>query len=271
MSETAELFNRRSVRQHRDRAAANFGDFDFLFREAGERLADRLDDIKRHFPLALDLGCHGGQMAALLGERGGISTLVQSDLSFNMVCCAKKSANGLFVNADEEFLPFSEGRFDLVLSCLSLHWVNDLPGVLAQIRRILKPDGLFLAVMLGGETLKELQVSLATAEIAEEGGLSPRISPFVHIKDAGDLLIRAGFSLPVADLDTISVSYPDPLKLMEDLRSMGEANAVSERRKTFSRCATLDHALRTYRTTFADNDERVPATFETITLTGWAP
>ncbi len=206
MSGTMHVFDRATVRRHRDRAAAGLEDHDFLLREVGERLADRLDDVTRRFPVALDLGCHGGELGRLLNGRGGIETLVQCDLSPEMA----GRAGPLSVAADEEFLPFAAECFDLIVSCLSLHWINDLPGTLVQIRRALKADGLFLAAMLGGNTLEELRAALAEAEIAAEGGLSPRVSPFADVRDAGDLLQRAGFALPVVDSDTITVSYGDP-------------------------------------------------------------
>lgn len=190
---------------------------------------------------------------------------------------ARAAANGrptpttLTLAADEEWLPFADGSFDLVLSCLSLHWVNDLPGTLTQIRRVLKPDGLFLCAILGGETLKELRQALAEAEIAEEGGLSPRVSPFADVRDLGGLLQRAGFALPVVDADAVDVAYADPMRLMADLRGMGETNAVAEQRKTVSRRATLLHALKRYHELFADGHGRVPATFQVLTMTAWTP
>ena len=261
------VFNRRVVRLHRDRAAPLLDDHGFLLDEAGERLADRLTDVKRRFPFALDLGCHTGGMGKLLAGRGGIETLVQCDLSPAMA----RRAPGPSLAADEEALPFAESSFDLVLSCLSLHWVNDLPGALSQVRRALKPDGLFLASMLGGETCRELRAALAEAEIACEGGLSPRVSPFVDVRDAGALLQRAGFALPVVDSDTITVSYAEPLKLMRDLRLMGEGNALHHMRKGFTRRATLMDAGVRYREMFGDDEGRVPATFQIITMTAWAP
>ncbi len=262
-----DVFDRRAVRRHRDRAAARLDDHAFLLAAVAERLADRLDDVRRRFPLALDLGCHGGQLGRALAGRGGIETIVHCDLSPAMVA----RTGGPGVAADEERLPFADARFDLILSCLSLHWVNDLPGALVQIRRALKPDGLFLAAMLGGDTLSELRQALAEAEIEGEGGLSPRVSPFAEVRDAGDLLVRAGFALPVADGDVIRVSYADPFRLMADLRGMGETNAVHERRKTFSRRATLVDAAARYHASFGDADGRVPATFRVVTLTAWAP
>jgi len=270
MNEVMNVFDRAAVRRHRERAAAGFGGHDFLIGEVGERLADRLDDVTRRFPRALDLGCHGGQMGRLLRGRGGIETLFQCDLSPQMAGMARR-AGSLCLAASEEFLPFAGAYFDLVLSCLSLHWVNDLPGALVQVRRALKPDGLFLAAMLGGETLKELRAVLAGSEIAEEGGLSPRVSPFADVRDAGNLLGRAGFALPVVDVDTVVVSYADPLELMTDLRGMGETNAVTERRKGLSRRATLMNAAARYRDQFAGADGRIPATFQVIYLTAWAP
>lgn len=267
MSDPMTVFDRRTVRLHRDRAAAGLAGFDFLFNEVGERLADRLDDITRHFPVALDLGCHGGILAGRLAGRGGIETLVACDLSEAMA----RRAGPIALTADEEWLPFADGVFDLVLSNLSLHWVNDLPGALVQIRRALKPDGLFLGTLFGGGTCRELRQALAEAEIAQEGGLSPRVSPLAEVRDAGNLLQRAGFALPVADADTLTVSYADPLKLMADLRGMGESNAVLARRKTPTRRATLAAAAERYRALFAAADGRMPATFEVIYLTAWAP
>jgi len=267
MPDAMNVFDRRTVRLHRDRAAGGLAENDFLLREVGERLADRLDDVKRRFPLALDLGCHTGELGRLLGGRGGVESLVHCDLSPAMAT----RASGLRLAADEEALPFGEATFDLVTSLLSLHWINDLPGALAQIRLALKPDGLFLAAMLGGETLKELRQALAEAEIAIEGGLSPRVSPFAGVRDAGGLLQRAGFALPVVDTETLTVVYSDPLKLIADLRAMGEANAIIERRQGFSRRATLLEAADRYRKAFANADGRVPATFQVIYLTGWSP
>jgi len=261
------VFDRRAVRHHRDRAAAALSEHDFLLREVGERLADRLDDVKRSFDRALDLGCHGGQLGRLLDGRGAIGWLVHADLSPQMAA----QTSGAAAACDEEALPFAPESFDLVLSLLSLHWVNDLPGALVQLRQALKPDGLFLAAMLGGETLKELRSSLAEAEMAVDGSLSPRVSPFADVRDAGDLMQRAGFTLPVIDTETITVSYADPFRLMADLRGMGETNAVLERRKRGLRRATLMDAVNRYRTQFGDAEGRVPATFQIVYLTGWAP
>src|SRR5262249_48421749 len=172
---------------------------DFLIREAAERLCDRLDDIRRKFPLALDLGCHNGELATILAGRGGIERLVQCDLS--PVMARRAAANGdATLAGDEEFLCFGAGSFDLVLSCLDLHWVNDLPGALLQIRQALKPDGLFLAVVFGLGTLDDLRTCLIEAEAEVKGGASPRVSPLADTRDGAGLLQRAGFTLPVADV-----------------------------------------------------------------------
>lgn len=266
MTQQMNIFNRRIVSLHRDRASATLEEHDFLFNETGERLCDRLDDVTRSFPTALDLGCRTGIMGRMLGDRGKIENLFQCDLSYRMI---ERAGLGSLVT-DEEFLPFAKGSFDLVLSNLTLHWVNDLPGTLMQIRRCLKPGGLFLAAMLGGETLHELRQSLLRAEAEVDSGLSPRISPFADVKDAGDLLQRAGFTLPVADAETVTVSYPDPFKLMADLRGMGESNAVMAARKGFTSRRLFMEAARNYVEEFSDDDGRVPATFQIITMTAWA-
>lgn len=262
-----QVFDRASVRRHRDRAAPALDRFDFLFRESAHRLADRLDDISRTFPVAVDLGCHGGELGNALSAKPGIETLVQCDVSPAMA----RRAGGLAVACDEEFLPLGDGTVDAVLSNLSLHWVNDLPGALIQIRRALKADGLFLGAMLGGETLHELRHCLTQAEVQVEGGLSPRVSPFADSRDVGALLQRAGFALPVIDSDLITVRYQSPFRLLEDLRGMGETNAIAERRKGFTRRDTLMAALARYQEEYADEDGRVPATFQIIWMHAWAP
>ncbi len=263
----SEIFDRRAVRRHRDRAAGRLGSHDFLLREVADRLADCLPDIKRDFPLALDLGCHGGQLASVLAGRGGIKEMVQCDLSGNMVA----GVSGPRLVADEEALPFADGQFDLVASVLSLHWVNDLPGTFSQIRRALKPNGLFLCAVLGAGSLDELRQALLAAEIEVRGGASPRVSPFMDARDAGSLLQRADFALPVVDTDRIVLSYADPFAMMTELRGMGESNAVAERSRNFTARAVIEAAARHYHHEHGDEEGRIPATFQIITLSGWAP
>ena len=175
------------------------------------------------------------------------------------------------VAADPELVPFREASFDLVVSNLVLHWTADLPGALVQLRRALRPDGLLLAAMLGGQTLIELRTALFEAELEQEGGVSPRVSPSIELGDAAALLKRAGYALPVADSETITVAYPDPLALMRDLRGMGETNALADRRRQFMRRATLARAALIYAERFAEPDGTIPATFEVLFLCGWAP
>jgi len=269
-SNNIHVFDRALLRRRRDRAAAGLRAHDFLFAEAAERLADRLDDVTRKFPVALDLGCHDGTLARVLKGRGGIETLVQCDLSPAMARAA--AANGApTLAADEEALPFARASFDLIVSVLALHWVNDLPGTLIQIRHALKPDGLFLGAFLGGTTLTELRTALIEAELAEEGGASPRVAPFAELRDAAGLLQRTGFALPMADTDRIAVTYAHALALMRELRAMGESNILEARRRGFTRRATLARAAAIYGEKFTQPDGRVPATFEIVTLTGWAP
>ncbi len=263
------VFDRRLLRLRRERAAARLADYGFLFEEAGERLADRLDDIRRSFPTALDLGARDGTLARLLQGRGGIERLVACDLSEAMARRAAETGPSLV--ADEEALPFAPQSFDLVMSVFALHWVNDLPGALMQIRRALKPDGLFLASLLGGETLWQLREVMMEAEMEVEGGAGPRLSPVLDLVDAAGLLQRAGFALPVADRETIEVDYPNALKLMDDLRGMGESNAVIQQRKSFTRRATLMRAAELYQERHQRPDGRIPASFQVFTLTAWAP
>lgn len=264
------VFDRNVVRLHRDRAAPTLGDHDFLLREVAGRLADRLGDIKRQFPRVLNLGSHGGEMAAALQGRSGIETIVHCDLSPAMAGLAHRSG-GMAVAADEEMLPFAPHSFDLVVSNLSLHWVNDLPGALIQACRALKPDGMFLAAMFGGDTLFELRRALMEAEMEVTGGLSPRISPMAGLRDAAGLLQRAGLALPVADSDTLTVSYPNPFRLMKDLRGMGETNAVIQRLKMPTRPAVLARAAERYAELYQEADGTVPASFQILYLAGWSP
>jgi SAM-dependent methyltransferase len=279
VTDAAAPFDRRSVRDHRDRAArraaaalADGRDPEFLHHEVAERLAERLDEVKRPFADVLDLGCRHGALARALAARPGAERVVQADLSAGMAASARR-ANRFFptVVLDEEALPFAPGSFDLVASSLSLHWVNDLPGSLIQIRRTLRPDGLFLGAAFGGNTLRELREVLMAAEIDVQGGAGPRVSPLLDVRDAGDLLQRAGFALPVVDRDVITVTYEHAFGLMHDLRLMGETNALAARRRGGTRRETLLRAAELYLQRFVDKAGRLRATFEIVYLTGWAP
>jgi SAM-dependent methyltransferase len=266
-TDTMTVFDRALVRRHRDRAAAGFSGYDFLFAEVAERLAERLSVIRRPFSRILDLGSHDGATGHRVAAARQPELLVSCDLSAALA----SRGSGAAVAADEEALPFAEASFDLVISNLSLHWVNDLPGALIQIRRALRPDGFFVAAMLGGSTLMELRRSLFEAEVALSGGVTPRLSPLAELQDAGHLLQRAGFALPVADTETITVTYGDLFRLLADLRGMGETNAVRTRGRRPVRRALFLEAARHYAENFAEADGRLPATFEILWLAGWAP
>jgi NADH dehydrogenase [ubiquinone] 1 alpha subcomplex assembly factor 5 len=259
------LFDRAAWRAHRDRAASSGADF--LCAEIAERLTDRLDLIGREFPLVLDLGARTGLLTRALAARAGCERVVAAEPSRVLIA----SASPPRVVADPELLPFRDARFDLAASCLALHWNGDLPGALIQLRRVLKPDGLLLAAMLGGNTLVELRTALFEAELEQEGGVSPRVSPTTELGDAAALLQRAGFAMPVADIETITVTYADAFALMRDLRGMGETNALAARRRSFTRRATLARAATLYAERFGRADGRIPATFDIVFLTGWAP
>lgn len=269
-----QIFDRTVLRQHRARAAATATAHDFLFAEVAERLLERLDDVQRNFPLALELGARNGTLTQHLGGRRGIAQIVACEPAEQLVMAATRpsSTNAVWpVAGDEDALPFRDRVFDLVISNLSLHWVNDLPGALIQARRALKPDGFFLAALFGGQTLVELRHSLLDAETALTGGASPRVSPFADLGAMGGLMQRAGFALPVVDSDTLTVTYSDLFRLMADLRGMGESNALRARHNMPTRRAVFALAAERYAARFAEADGRIPATFQIIYLAGWAP
>jgi len=267
MSDIAAPFDRTALRRNRARALRLGSAAEFLFEEVGARLLDRLDDIRRQFPLALEIGARQGTLRPLIEGRNGVTTLIQADPAPAMAA----AASGVRLAMDEELLPFAAGSLDLVVSNLALHWTNDLPGALVQIRRALKPDGLLLASLIGGDSLGALRACLAEAEARVTGGMAPRLSPLIDVRDAGALLQRAGFALPVVDIDRIEVSYPDALALMRDLRAMGEANALVERPRGFARRDVLAAAAALYAERHGDAEGRIPAAFDIVHLSGWAP
>lgn len=260
------IFDRQLHARRRARAAAGFGDYSFLKRLAAEDIVLRLSAINRDFPSVLDLGAHDGLTGrALLSDQlvaPRIGRITTTDLS---------PAFGPDQVVDEEALPFAEQSFDLVVSALSLHWVNDLPGALIQIRRVLKPDGLFIGTVLGGRTLTELRQSLLSAEEEIRGGAANRVSPYLDVIDGAGLMQRAGFAMPVADNDARTVRYAHPLRLLQDLRGMGETAAFASRSAPPLTRGILMRAMETYAQRFSDADGRVRATFEFVTLSGWAP
>ncbi len=258
------VFDRALLRRRRRRAQA-LGAATFLIDRAAADLAERLSAVLRRFALAADLGSPTGAVRRELGA------MVDTLIAVVAACEDAPAQDGPRVVADEEALPFADASLDLVVSALALQSVNDLPGTLVQVRRALKPDGYFLAALLGGDSLTELRQSFAAAEAELEGGVSPRVGPFVDTRDAGALLQRAGFALPVTDVDRVTVRYASPFGLMADLRRMGATNPLVERRRTPLRRATLMRMAETYAARFADPDGRVRASFDIVWLSGWAP
>ena len=263
------LFDQTAQRRHRDRAADGFGGFDFLKREAAVRIADRLELMRRDFPLCLDFGCHDGTLTREISASGKVGTVIQADPAAGFA--RRAAACGPAVVTGYDRLPFAPASFDAVFSSLTLHWVDDLPGVMTQMRRLLKPDGLCLVNLLGGSTLTELRAALMEAEQELSGGAGPRTAPMADIRDVGALLGRAGLALPVADADRLTITYPDMFRLIADLRGMGEQNALLGRSKTPTSRRLFLRAAEIYHDRFAGPDGRIPASFEIITLTGWAP
>src|ERR1700688_1117416 len=246
------LFDRALLRARQNRAL-RAGPETFLLDRVAEDMQERLRAVLREFKSGADIGTSGGQVRNALSGR--VDRLARVDLR----------------DFESEPLALQPESLDLAISALALQFVNDLPGVLAQIRRALKPDGLLLAAMIGGDTLTELRQSFAAAEAELEGGVSPRVAPFTDLRDVGALLQRAGFALPVTDVDRIVVRYDSAFALMQDLRRMGATNILVERRRTPARRATLLRMAQLYSERFADPDGRIRATFEVIWLSGWAP
>jgi SAM-dependent methyltransferase len=246
------LFDRALLRARQLRAL-QFGPATFLLDRVAEDMAERLHAVLREFKNAADVGTPSDQVRnALLEHVGQLARINLPDV-------------------ESEPLPIQPGSLDLVVSALALQFVNDLPGALSQIRRALKPDGLLLAAMIGGDTLTELRQSFAAAEAELESGVSPRVAPFADLRDVGALLQRAGFALPVTDVDRVVVRYDSAFALMQDLRRMGATNILVERRRTPTRRATLLRMAQLYGERFADADGRIRATFDVVWLSGWAP
>ncbi|KCZ50555.1 hypothetical protein HY29_07265 [Hyphomonas beringensis] len=264
------LFDRARVARNRDRAAANYPDYAFLKARVSRDIAERLEDTSHEFPHALELGAHDGQLSRMLMETGKIAQIEAADVSPKMV--ERMKANGLTARQmDEEMLEVEPASLDLIVSALSLHWVNDLPGTLIQIRKALKPDGLFLGALFGAGTLAELRACLMEAETELKGGIAPRISPLPGLQDLAALMQRAGFTLPVVDRETVTVRYASPLKLLEDLKGMGERAAFMPGTGRPLPRSVLMRTLELYLETYRDLDGKVRASFEIVHLSGWAP
>jgi SAM-dependent methyltransferase len=263
MSGNPIIFDRALLRARRRRARA-LGPETFLLDRVAADLAERLSAVLRQFDVAVDLGTPTDAVRAAFTGLASIGMLIAANPDVT-------AQDAPAVAADEEALPFRDGSLDLVVSALALQSVNDLPGALIQIRRALKPDGLFLAAMLGGDTLTELRQSFAEAEAEIEGGVSPHVAPFTDVREMGALLQRAGLALPVTDVDRLTVRYSSAFTLMTELRRMGATNALTERRRTPLRRATLLRMAEIYAKRFADSDGKIRATFEIVWLSGWVP
>ena len=257
----AQMFDRNLISTRLARAE-RIGFADFLVVRAADDLGQRLGAITRGFPVAVDLGTPTDAAWRVIAARQGTEVACRA---------APAGAGGVYMlKADEEAVPFADRSVGLVTSLLSLQTVNDLPGALVQIRRALQPDGLFIGCLFGGATLTELRQALAEAESEMDGGISPRVAPFADVRDMGGLLQRAGFTMPVADLESVTVRYRHPLALLHDLRAMALTNALVARRRVPLRRSTLLRALAIYAERFSDPDGKVRATFEMIWLSGWS-
>lgn len=257
-----EIFNRRLRRLRRDRAAAHFTDHDFLVDYIGQGILARLDGIRRDFRNALDLGCHDGRLGHALRAQG--MSVASADAGFAFA----RSAGGILCEEDQ--LPFADRSFDLVVSAGVLDQVNDLPGALALIKRVLKPDGLMLAGFVGAGSLPLLRKAVLAADMALGGAIGSRVHPLIDVRAAGDLLGRAGFALPVADGEALSVRYSDPVRLLADLRGMAMTNLLAGRHAPHfgrTRLRALLEALSTER----DENDKIVERFEIVFMTGWAP
>lgn len=267
MSEPHPIFDSALLTTRRNRVAPTASAHDFLLTRVADDLGERLAIVRRTFARALDLGSHHG----VLGRRVSALPNVEHLISFDPAVRLLAEAPAPRVLGALDTLPFASETLDLIVSGLSLHLVDDLPGTLIQIRRALKPDGLFLAALLGGRTLHELREAWLLAEDEMLSGASPRVAPFADVRDLGGLLQRAGFALPVVDSDTVAVTYANPLALMKDLKGMGASNMLTDRRRVPVTRGLLMRAAKIYAERFALDDGRVPATFEILTLTAWAP
>ena len=250
-----EIFDRKKIAKNHIRAQKKFHNHDFLFKWGSTQILDRLDLIKRDFTNIMEIGTR--------------DYFTNQTLKNKTIRIGNSSAAQII--ADQEFLPIKSASQDLILSNLNLHTVNDVPGTLLQIKQSLKPDGVFIASLLGGETLKELRDSLMQAELNLNGGVSPRIHPFADKQDCGALMQRAGFALPVIDSERVTVTYDNMFKLLHDIRFMGEGNALHNRNKSYVGKKFFLETARLYNEKYAEPDGRIPATFVIIFLLGWAP
>jgi NADH dehydrogenase [ubiquinone] 1 alpha subcomplex assembly factor 5 len=251
------IFDRSRLQKNRARTAANIQKYDFLHRWVSSQITERLQDIKHSFIKILQIG----------GTVPMAQNAFHMDIGKNII----SEYSNLSFMGDEEFLPIKKSFFDLIISSLTLHATNDLPGALVQLKRALKPDGLFIAAMFGGETLRELRESLMHAEMELKGGASPRVFPFADKPQMGNLMQRAGYALPVVDSEIVTVTYENLFKLMHDLRGMGETNIILKRNNAYMGREFFSRAADYYAKNFSEPGGRIRASFEIIFLLGWSP
>lgn len=267
MAGAPQIFDSSLIAARRNRFAADAETSDFLLHRAADDLAERLAIVKRHFARAANVGAYHGIVSEALRRLANVEQIVDVEPASALL----QRGKGPKLQADLETLPFAAESLDLIVSALSWQYVNDVPGLLVQARQALKPDGLMLAALLGGETLKELRDAWLIAESEMMGGVSPRVAPFADVRDLGALLQRAGFALPVADNDVFTVTYEDPFALMRELQRMAASNPLHERSRIPVTRRLLFRAAEIYRQRYAEPSGRIRATFEIITLTAWAP
>ncbi|MGI8725667.1 MAG: class I SAM-dependent methyltransferase [Methyloceanibacter sp.] len=267
MNDDHRLFDRKLLRARRARFAQELGEHEFLLSHVAAEISERIAAILRDFPLALDLGAYTGRLGQFVAEVPSVGRMIYAESVPALAALCPRPA----LVCDEDLLPFKDASLDLVVSGLALHRVNDLPGCLIQIRRALRPDGVFMAALLGARSLGELRQALLEAEAESEGGASPRVAPFADVRDYGALLQRAGFGLPVADADILTLTYASPQALMREIRILGGGNVLLSRRKAPLPRRVLARAEEIYRGRYGAPGDRVKATFEIVYLTGWGP
>lgn len=267
MRQQSSLFDKQVLRLRRSRAAKTLMHHDFLLERVASDFAERLVVICRDFEMGAVIGAHTGRIAHHLRSLENVGDMLQTESDKWLA----RQLDGDRVVCDEELLPFADGSFDLIVSGLTLQLANDLPGALVQMARALRPDGLLMVALLGGETLWELRDAFVAAELEVKGGVTPRVAPFADIRELGSLLHRAGLALPVADRNVVTVTYSSPIALMHELRMMGATNVLHDRDKKWLNRATLERVLEIYSNKFSEESDRIRATFEIVTLTAWAP
>ena len=269
MIKAPEIFDNDQILRNRNRVANKFVTVDFLKQIAVDRLLDRLDLMRRDFGTVIDVGSQGGYVARALRDHEKVEKVISLDPG--SVFAEQASAFGESHEMSVEALPAHLVKADAIVSLLYLHQINDLPGLMKQMAAQLNPDGLFFAVLFGGRSLQELRACMSAAEEEIYGGISPHVAPMADIRDVGGLLGRAGLALPVADSEVLTVTYSSALRLMQELRLMGEGNSLIGRRQAFTRREVFMRAAAIYQERYGQEDGQIPASFEFIHLTAWSP